>query len=213
MEVEPVVSSSLVCSPELGLSLLCFQPRNPPTSHIDLRLHFVSLFMLSCHHGNTPHLLGLWPVVIWALSSRWVNRSSKYLRVRKSQVARADKGPVFWDYSHQFLWVQISHFYCQPSGQSLISWFGTTQGIYSPSTTDTSFSTQTLLYFSSLFFFLTCSLESLFFLFCKSFKVSEFLLGKTTLFIPGYPSRHWHIYMQWSISVDSGGLSPRWGQG
>ena len=61
---------------------------------------------------------------------------------------------------------------------------------------DTSFLTQTFLCFPSLSFFVTSSVESLFFLHWRSFKVSKFLLGKTTLFIHSYLSCGWHIYIQ-----------------
>lgn len=54
LEVDPAVSSSLVCSLELGVSLFFFQSGSPPVSHSDPRLQFVSFFVVNCHHGNSP---------------------------------------------------------------------------------------------------------------------------------------------------------------
>lgn len=88
------VTSSLAGSPELGV-ILFFQHGSVPISHSNLPFQFVPLFILSCHHGNTPNPLGLQRAVIWALSSRWANSRSKYLQVRKSQVPRTDILRIF----------------------------------------------------------------------------------------------------------------------
>lgn len=172
------VTSSLAGSPELGV-ILFFQHGSVPISHSNLPFQFVPLFILSCHHGNTPNPLGLQRAVIWALSSRWANSRSKYLQVRKSQVPRTDILRIFSPSS------------LSPNLQflgSLTSSVWAPQDSCSHFTPENYFSTWTPLYFCSLFFFLSCSLEYLFFLYWKSFKIFEFLLWEISLFIHNYLS-------------------------
>lgn len=85
-------------------------------------------------------------------------------------------------------------------GKSLISLFWAAQGICSPSTSNTSFSTQTFLWFPNLgFLSFWPALWRLCSLWLKVLKVSESLLGKMILFIHSYQSCHWCRNMRQTI--------------